>query len=410
MTETPAHLSCPRGLCMTFRTALDNRLSEQLAQRRQEGLLRQMRVLTGPAGPVWQSQGARKLAFCSNNYLGLANHPAVIDAVRRGLDQWGVGAGASRLISGNTDAHQVMQDRLAAMMGKESCLVFGSGFMANYAVLSTLPQRRDLIAIDKLVHASIIDGARASQAVVRSWPHRRTDKLKKLLDNRNYDHAFIVTDSLFSMDGDRANLDELADLKRRYDATLMVDEAHAFGCIGPDGAGCAADAGLADDVDIVVATFSKALGGFGGFVACSAPAAEYLVNTARAFIFTTAIPPVNCLAAAAALDVIKAEPSRRDRLLANGDYFRDRCRQMRLDIGHSDSYIVPIILGSAENAVNVAEDLWRRGFMVPAIRPPTVAPKSSRLRVSLMSEHTRQDIDALCDALAECNRRILHNP
>ena len=375
--------------------------SERLGRLREGGLYRRMRVLASGAGVRVRVDGKEKTVFCSNNYLGLAGHQQVIAAVRAGLGAWGFGSGASRLVCGTMEVHEQLEGQLAARWGKERCLIFPTGFMANYAVLSTLPERGDLVILDKLVHASIIEGARASAATVRTFAHRQVEKLERLLARDGYGQAYIVTDSLFSMDGDRARLAELTALKRRFGAVLMVDEAHAFGCIGPKGKGCAADEGVLDDVDILVATFSKALGGAGGFLAGSAEMIELLVNQARGFIYTTGIPAVHCLAARGALDILDAEPQRRERLLANGDYFRQRCRHMGFDADLSESYIVPIILGSPEEATAASEQLWQRGLMIPAIRPPTVAPGSSRLRISLTSEHTREDIDGLCQMLEE---------
>jgi len=343
--------------------------------------------------------GQEKLIFCSNNYLALAQHPRIKAAVKGGLGKWGFGSGGSRLVCGNTQPHERLQNRLAHLLGKEHSLIFPSGYTANLAVLQTLPQAKDLIVLDRLVHASLIDGARASRAVVRSWPHRDTEKLARILERGGFKRAFMVTDSLFSMDGDFAGLEELVALKKKFDAWLMVDEAHAFGCLGPGGKGYAEQAGLLDEIDIFVATFSKALGGSGGFVAGSGPIIDYLINKARSFIFTTAIPAINCLAAEAALDIIGDEPERRQRLGDNGEYFRRRCGQMQIDTAGSGSYIVPLVLGEAEKAMALARRLWEDGIMIPAIRPPTVKPGSSRLRVSLMSEHTKEDIDALCEAL-----------
>jgi len=377
----------------------DDRYKLELQQLREEGLYRQMRLLASGAGSRVQIDGRPMRVFCSNNYLGLANHPEVLAAVKKGLDVWGFGSGGSRLVCGNMTPHQRLEGRLAAWLGKEACLIFPSGYTANHAVLTTLPGKDDLVLIDKLVHASIIDGALAGLAKVRTWPHRQTDKLRKLLDRGGYEQAFLVTDSLFSMDGDFAPLAELAEIKKKYNAMLVVDEAHAFGCVGPDGAGYAAERGLSDAVDVVIATFSKALGGAGGFVAASRTIVDYLVNKARGFIFTTGIPAVNCLAAEAALDIIQREPQRRQRLIDQGRYLREKCREKLWDTGGSESYIVPIILGSAERAVEVSRRLFERGFFVPAIRPPTVPPAGSRLRISLMSEHTQEDIDDLCENL-----------
>lgn len=378
--------------------------AEALATLESAGLHRRMASLDSPAGRLVRIGSRELLCFCSNNYLGLANHPAVVVGVRRGLARWGWGAGGSRLICGNTDAHEHLQQRLANLLGKEASLVLPSGYGANTAVLSTLMGRGDLIALDKLVHASLIDGARASGAQVRIWPHRQTDKLRRLLERGGYRRAIIVTDSLFSMDGDFADLADLVDLKRQFGAMLMVDEAHAFGCVGPDGRGWASASGVLDEVDLFVGTFSKALGGAGGFVAGPAVLMEYLVNKARPFIYTTALPGACCVGAEAALDVVASEPLRRERLEANAKRLREHCRTLGLDTAGAQGYIVPIILGSAEATTAAAAALERRGYMVWPIRPPTVAPGGSRLRLSLMSDHTDADIDGLAQALGQTCR------
>ncbi len=375
---------------------------EHLEYLRSEGVYRQMKVVEGGGGRMVQVEGREVLVFCSNNYLGLANHPAVVEAVREGVQKWGWGSTGSRLICGNTSAGEELERSLADWLGVESTLVTPSGYAANGAVLTALAGEGDLVLLDKLVHASIIDGAKASGAAVRIWPHRQTDKLVRLLEKGGYRRAFMVTDSLFSMDGDAANLEELAAIKERFGAMLIVDEAHAVGCYGVDGSGLISEQGLkAGAVDVVVMTLSKALGGSGGVIGCTREVKDYLVNTARSFIFTTGIPAVSCLAAQAAVEVIKSEPQRRGRLLENGDYFRCRCRELSLDTGDSSSYIVPIVIGEAERTCDVAAKLFERGYWAAAVRPPTVAKGSSRLRVSLTSEHSRADIDGLCGQLED---------
>ena len=364
-----------------------------------EGLLRQLRAVESAADTTLRIDGQEKVVFCSNNYLGLATDARIIEAATEGLRLWGAGVGASRLISGTTRAHVSLERRLAGLVGKEAALVMSSGYAANHAVLTTLPGRGDLIVADKLVHASIIDAGQASRATMRVWPHGDTKKLRRLLERGNYRRAFIVTDSLFSMDGDFAPLAELVELKRQFDAVLIVDEAHAFGCVGPGGRGYAAEQGLIEQVDLLVVTLSKAIGTAGGAVLGPRVLIDTLVNRARGFIFTTALPAVNCVAAEAALDVIETEPQRRERLLDNGDYLRARCSELRLDCGLSESYIVPVVLGCPQKTMAVAAELFEQGFIVGAIRPPTVAPGGSRLRVSLMSEHSRDDIDGLIAAM-----------
>ncbi|MBN1765645.1 MAG: 8-amino-7-oxononanoate synthase [Sedimentisphaerales bacterium] len=379
----------------------DQDYQRQLESLCQDGLHRKMLTVGSAAGRMVQVNGEKKVIFCSNNYLGLAGHPNIIKAVKEGVQEWGFGSGGSRLVCGNTLPCEHLQGRLAEMLGFEACLVLPSGYTANHAILTSLAGEGDLIVMDKLVHASIIDGARASGAELRTWPHGTTDKLKRLLEQGGYRQVFIVTDSLFSMDGDKAPLTELVALKNRYGAILIVDEAHAFGCIGPEGKGCAAEAGVLDKVDIFMATFSKALGGAGGFIASSRTIIDYLVNKARSFIFTTGIPAINCLAADAALDIIQQEPHRRERLHGNSDYLRCRFLEKKLDFGQSLGYIIPIILGPAEKAIQISKVLWYQGFMAPAIRPPTVKSGSSRLRISVMSEHTKADMDGLCEALEQ---------
>ena len=377
----------------------DQRYQTELDDLRRLGLFRQIRTVSSAGGRMVRIQGREKIVFCSNNYLGLARHRQIIQAVKAGLDRWGFGAGASRLLSGTTEIHEQVQGRLAQLFHKEAALIFPSGYQANLSVLGTLAGAGDLIVMDKLVHASLIDGARASGAAVRTYPHKRTDKLQRLLEGGKFDKAIIVTDSLFSMDGDFADLKELVAIKKKYNALLLVDEAHAFGCVGPDGLGWSAETGVLDEVDIYIVTFSKALGGAGGAAVCSRIASDYLINRARGFIYSTAIPVTSCLAAEAALDVIAAESERRDRLWENAQYLRHRFREIKLNIGATESYIIPILLGSAETTVTISQQLFDRGFLVPAIRPPTVPAASSRLRISVTSEHTKEDLENLCGAL-----------
>lgn len=372
---------------------------QQLDSLAQQGLYRQMMALQSASGPVGTIDGQEKIIFCSNNYLGLANHPHVIEAIKSSLDDWGYGSGASRLICGNMSPHEALQNRLAKKLTKESCLVFPTGFMTNYAILTSLAEKEDLIVVDKLVHASIIDGARASEAQLRTFPHKQTDKLIRLLEQGEYRRAFIVTDSLFSMDGDKADLKELVDIKKRFDATLIVDEAHAFGCLGEYGLGVTEEQSVLDDIDVYVGTFSKAIGGSGGFVAGDKSMTEILINKARSFIYTTGIPAINCIAANAAIEVIEKEPQRRKILNHHAQQLRDHCTNLGLDIAGSKSYIVPVIIGDPKQTVDISVKLWEEGIMIPAIRPPTVAPGSSRLRISLSSDHTESQIDQLCQSI-----------
>lgn len=374
-------------------------IEQQLDVLNEQGLYRSMLDIDSATGPRVRVDGQEKLAFCSNNYLGLAGHSDIVTVVQDGVAHWGFGAGASRLISGNQSPHGKLQQRLARWLGKQAALVFSTGYMTNLAILGALPGKDDLILLDKLVHASIVDGAKSSDATVRVFPHRQIDKIHRLLERGGFRQAYIVTESLFSMDGDSADLVELVELKKKYEACLIVDEAHALGCIGPGGKGCAAETGLLGDVDIVVGTFSKALGGAGGFVAADRSIVEILINKARPFIYTTGVPAVHCLAAETALNIIDREPQRRKKLNENARILRNRLNEMELNTAASDSYIIPIVVGDAQTTVDLSVKLWEAGIMIPAIRPPTVAPGSSRLRISLMCEHTSADLDSLCDCL-----------
>lgn len=389
-------------------SSFPRRLQEELESLRQAGHYRQLAVTEGCEGRLIRVGQRELVNFAGNNYLGLTHHPRVIDAAQQAIADWGTGSQASRLICGTQQPHRQLEQLLAQWLGKPRALVFPTGYMTNAAVLTAVPEADDLILIDKLCHASIIDGASASKARLRSYRHGDLARAEQLLARGGYRRAFLVTDSLFSMDGDTAPLAELVALKHRYDALLLVDEAHAIGCLGPDGRGLAAERGLLDEVDIVIGTLSKAMGSLGGFVACSEIIAEWLINKARSFIFTTALPAGNCAAALAALTIIADEPHRRRTLQQRAELFRRLCRESDwagpLPNGLSewaDHHIVPIQLGDAARVMTVAGELARRGYLLGAVRPPTVPPATSRLRVSLMSEHTEDDIRGLVHAIGE---------
>ena len=377
-----------------------NRHPDQLQALQLAGLYRKMVEMHGAANAHTTINGQSRAVFCSNNYLNIANHPDMIAAIKIGLDQWGFGTGSSRLINGNTSAHEQLQDRLANMLSKEAALIYPTGFMTNYGLLSVLGEKGDLIVVDKLVHASIIDGAQASKATVRTFSHKNYDKLTTLLKTKQYNNAYIVSDSIFSMDGDFADIKQLVTIKKQFDATLIIDEAHAFGALGEKGLGVCELQNVLDDVDIYVATFSKVLGGAGGFIAGTQALCQILVNHSRSFIYTTGLPSINCVAANSALDIIAQEPQRQTQLLDNVTYFKQRCQENNISTAPSDSYIIPIMIGDAQVAVDISKALWMANLMVPAIRPPTVAPGTSRLRVSILAEHTKTELAHLCDTLA----------
>ena len=378
-------------------------LQDQLEALRAGDLLRSLRCIRSAAGTTVMVDGDSepKVNFCSNNYLNIASDRHVVQAVSEAVRQWGYGASASRLICGTMSPHVEVEERFAAFFGKEACIMFPSGWMANEAVLRTIPQKGDLVLMDKGDHASIIDAAKAGEATFRTWRRDKPDRLRKLLSGGDYRRRFIVTESVFSMDGDTADLELLVELKNEHDAILIVDEAHSAGCMGPTGAGFAEERGLLEQVDIMIAPLGKAFGAAGAMVAANRIVVDYLINRARPFIYTTAPSPVNCAAVMAGLDIVRSEPQRRRMLADNAAYLRKRLAESGLDIADSCSHIIPVIIGSSKDALAASETLHEKGFLLVAIRPPTVPAGSARLRISVQSRHTQEQMDALVDALKE---------
>jgi 8-amino-7-oxononanoate synthase len=376
-------------------------MAEDLAALAAADLLRRPVVVDSPVGPRIRLDGRDVVCLCSNDYLSLAADPAVREAATGAIAAWGVGAGASRLISGTTRLHAELEEALAAFKGTAAAIVTTTGWMANHAAVAALAGRGDLVLCDKLNHASILDAAAACGATMRTYGHRDVGRLDKLLDRLRgrYRRCLIATDSLFSMDGDVAPLAELAELKRRYDALLMIDEAHATGVFGQDGRGIAQLLGVEEHVDATVGTLSKAFGALGGFVAGRRELIDTITNTARAYIYTTALPPALCAAAHEALRIIQTQPQRRRRLLEMAENLRGRLQSAGFDTGDSASQIIPILLGSPAEALRISRRLLEAGFLVPAIRPPTVPRGGSRLRVSLCASHDSGDLDRFLAAL-----------
>jgi len=375
-------------------------LKTQLDALKKADLLRRLVCIESAQGTAVQIDGQEKVLFCSNNYLGLANDPRIVEAVCDAVRKYGHGAGASRLISGTMKPHVELEQSFCRLFQKEASLVFPSGWTANEAVLKTIPQKGDLVLLDKLDHASIIDAAGSSAAEFRTYRRGSLERLERLLSEGDYNRRFIVTESIFSMDGDKADLEALVELKKKYGAIVIVDEAHALGCLGQRGAGLAEEIGVLKDVDIVVATMSKVLGSAGGIVAAGKPVIEFLINKARSFIYTTAPTVANCVAALAAIEVITAEPGLRASLKQNADYLRTNIKALGLNTGPSTTHIIPVIIGASQQAVAASQALFEKGFFIPAIRPPTVPPNTARLRISVQSEHTKQQMDSLAAALA----------
>jgi 8-amino-7-oxononanoate synthase len=344
--------------------------------------------------------GSEKVLFCSNNYLNLANDPQVKQAAAEALEKYGFGAAASRLVSGTMQPHIELEAAFAKFLHKEAALYFPSGWTANQALLTTLPQKGDLVLIDRYDHASIIDAVKASEADFRTYRRNQVDRLEKYLADSQYKNRFIVTESVFSMDGDAANLKELVELKNKYNAILIVDEAHSVGCFGPSGAGLCEQEGVLEAVDIIVEPLGKAIAATGGIVAGPKAVIDYLINKARPFIYTTAPSPVVAAAALKALEIMQAEPDRRKRLQGNAAFLRNVFVEMGLDIGNSTTQIIPVILGDSAKALEVSQKLYDAGYFISAIRPPTVPPGTARLRVSVQSDHFQGHLDELCNTLS----------
>jgi 8-amino-7-oxononanoate synthase len=356
------------------------------------GLRRRTRLVSGPQGAHVLLDGRPVLLLCSSNYLGLADHPRLREAAADAAMRWGVGAGASRLVSGTMTIHRRLEQRLADFQRSERALLFGSGYLASTGIVAALARPGDVIFSDALNHASIVDGCRLSRAEVFVYDHCDVEHLRWGIERAEGRGTLIVTDGVFSMDGDIAPLAEIAELAARSGLRTVVDEAHGTGTIGPGGRGAVAAAGLQDEIDVIVGTLGKALGSYGAFAACDEPMARYLTHAARTFIFSTALPPPVVAAALAALDLLASEPRRRQRLAANADTLRDGLAAEGFQTGGSGTPIVSVVIGDTAQAVAVGEAALERGVFVQAIRPPTVPEQTARLRMAVMSTHREREL------------------
>ena len=378
---------------------LENWLDTECATLEQSGLLRHLRtVRSAPTGTI-NLDGRDVVLLGSNNYLGLSTHPKVIAAAVEATRTFGTGASGSRLISGNSELYTALEANLAEAKGSEAALVFSSGYAANTSVIPVLAGECDVVLSDALNHASIIDGCRLSRATKKVYQHCDVEHLKTLLSES---HAFrrrlIVTDGVFSMDGDIAPLPDICDLAAEHDAMVLVDDAHGFGVLGKDGGGTAAHFGLEGTNIIQMGTLSKAVGALGGYIAGSHALIELLVNRARGFIFTTGLPPATLAAANAALDLIRSAPDLRQRLFCHAKCLKAALMDLGYTVLPSETQILPVILGSPQRATNVAESLIAEGVFAPAIRPPAVPTGTSRLRLTVMATHTEVEIQRAIDA------------
>ena len=387
--------------------SMDQALLAKLAQRKEENLYRQRHLLESAQGPQVQVNGKACVAFCSNDYLSLASHPAVIDSFRRGAATYGVGSGASHLIYGHSHEHHALEEELAAFTGRPRALLFSTGYMANLGTILALTDKGDHIFEDRLNHASLLDGGLASRAQCSRYRHSDYDDLSQRLQRVTSGRKLVVTDGVFSMDGDLASLPELVKTCQEQQAWLMVDDAHGFGVLGENGGGIAEHFGLGvDELPILMGTLGKGFGTFGAFVAGSDALIETLIQFARTYVYTTALPPAVASATRISLKILQRETWRREKLNLLIEHFRSGAKELGLELMDSITPIQPVLLGDDALTLKVGEQLRRKGFLVGAIRSPTVPVGTSRLRITLCAEHSEQEVDSLLEAidktLAEC--------
>ncbi|WP_455887440.1 8-amino-7-oxononanoate synthase [Pseudomonas rustica] len=377
-------------------------LAARLAERRAADLYRQRPLLESPQGPEVVVDGQRLLAFCSNDYLGLANHPEVIAAWQAGAERWGVGGGASHLVVGHSTPHHQVEEALAELTGRPRALLFSTGYMANLGAITALVGQGDTVLQDRLNHASLLDGGLLSGARFNRYLHNDAASLASRLD-KAVGNTLVVTDGVFSMDGDLADLPALADVARARGAWLMVDDAHGLGTLGAQGGGIVEHFGLSvDDVPVLIGTLGKACGTAGAFVAGSEELIETLVQFARPYIYTTSQPPALACATLKSLELLRRETWRREHLAALIRQFREGAQQIGLALMDSPTPIQPIMIGDSAQALRLSRMLRERGLLVTAIRPPTVPAGSARLRVTLSAAHSEAQVQLLLNALAEC--------
>ena len=372
-------------------------LEKILDELEKDNLLRCRREINSRSGKILKISGKEFIDFCSNDYLGFADDPITKNAANIAVEKWGTGAAASRLISGDLSITRKLEEKIAKWKQTETALVFPTGYMANLGVITALLSNDDTVILDRLAHASLVDGARLSGAKLKVFPHNDIEKLDTILSKIVSGEKLVLTESVFSMDGDKAPLKKLVNCCKKYDAILLVDEAHALG-VYENGRGCVAEENLANEVDIVIGTLSKAIGCQGGFVAGKNSLIEFLVNRARSFIYTTGINPASAGAALAALNEISVNDSRVKKLWDNVNCFREKIKHLPL-IGEGP--ICPIITKTSDLALALSKHLFDNGFLVPAIRTPTVPKNIARIRITISSAHSIEQIDRLAEVLLD---------
>lgn len=377
-----------------------NRLSEELSRRRDARLYRERKVVSSPQQTEMVVDGQPMLVFCSNDYLGLANHPELISALQQAASEYGVGSGAAHLINGHTAIHHALEEELAEFTGRPRALLFSTGYMANLGVITALLGRGDCLLEDRLNHASLVDAGQLSQAKVKRFQHADSESLERQIKLCEAEHRLIATDGVFSMDGDLAPLPELARIARHHNSWLMVDDAHGLGVLGEQGRGTLSHFGLSiDEVPILMGTLGKGFGTFGAFVAGSDDLIETLIQQSRSYIYTTAMPSAIAEATRVSLRIAQQENWRRERLVKLVARFRLAAEQIGLPLMASDTPIQPILAGSADQALSWSMALQEKGILVSAIRPPTVPEGRARLRLTFSANHTERQLDRLLDAL-----------
>jgi 8-amino-7-oxononanoate synthase len=386
---------------------LDDFLEKEIAKLELANLRRELRLVEGAQGAGSKINGRYVLNFCSNNYLGLADDECLKNAAIDAIQAEGFGSGASRLICGNMSSHAKLEERLAKFKECERALVFSTGYMANVGIISSLFGRDDVIFSDRLNHASIVDGILLSQATLKRYPHCDMAALEEMLKAEiSGKRKIIITDSVFSMDGDCAPLDQIVALAQRYECVVMIDEAHALGVLGVKGRGLAEYMGLEKKIDIQMGTLSKAAGSFGAYCCGSKSLIDYLINFARSFIYTTAMPPSVAAASIAAIDVIEREPQRREQLNENARYMRGQLKLMGFDTGQSITPIIPILIRDEALTLECSRLLFETNVFVSAIRPPTVPKGTSRLRLTVMATHSKKDLDFALNQFERVGKRL----
>ena len=383
--------------------SMDAILQAQLDQRHKQFLYRHRTHVASGCDSVLQVEGKSLVNFCSNYYLGLAGHPDIASALKAAVDQYGTGSGASHLISGHSTAHQQLEEQLAEFTGRPRALLFSTGYMANMGVINALVGRHDLVLEDQLNHASLLDGGHLCRADYKRYKHNNMQQLDYLLEQSTASRKLIVTDGVFSMDGDLAPLPEMSALAAQHSGWLMVDDAHGMGVLGATGGGIVEQQGLTvEQVPVLMGTLGKSFGTFGAFIAGSEALIETLIQFARTYIYTTALPPAIACASSASLQIVRREHWRREHLQSLIQRFRAGAEQLGLQLMDSQTPIQPVLINNDQRVMEINQQLRSKGFMVGAIRPPTVPAGSGRLRITLSASHSRQQIDQLLDALEAC--------